>query len=100
MTQLNIIVSDEALTWFEDEMDVESGDAICFFARYGGSSPLHDGFSLGVMKEAPDEAAIEVERNGVRYYIESRDEWFFIEHDLHVNVDSKLDELIYSYEKA
>ncbi|MFS0575035.1 HesB/YadR/YfhF family protein [Sporosarcina sp. 179-K 3D1 HS] len=97
---MKIILSDDALTWFEEEMDVESGDSVKFFARYGGASPLHQGFSLGITKEEPDEIAVESEHKGVRYYIEQRDQWFFVEHDLHVNVDPKLNELVYSYEKA
>lgn len=81
-------------------MEVVAGDAIRFFARYGGASPLHEGFSLGVTKEEPDEVAVQVEHNGALYYIESRDQWFFVEHDLHVNVDPNLNELIYSYKKS
>ena len=57
-------------------------------------------FHLVSRMEDPDEVAVETEHDGVQYYIESRDEWYFLEHDLHVNVDPKLDELIYSYEKA
>ena len=97
---MKIILSDDAVNWFAEEMDVESGDSVKFFARYGGASPLHQGFSLGIMKEEPDEVAVETVQDGVRYYIEKRDEWFFMEHDLHVNVDPKLDELVYTYEKA
>lgn len=97
---MKIILSTEALSWFKEEMAAESGDSIQFFARYGGASPLHEGFSLGVRMESPDEAAVQAEYNGVQYYIEWRDEWYFLEHNLHVNVDPTLDELIYSYEKA
>ncbi|WP_203248808.1 HesB/YadR/YfhF family protein [Sporosarcina beigongshangi] len=97
---MKIVLSAEALSWFKAEMAAESGDSIKFFARYGGASPLHDGFSLGVRMESPDEAAVQTEHDGVQYYIERRDEWYFLEHDLHVNVDPKLDELIYSYKKA
>jgi uncharacterized protein YneR len=97
---MKIILSKDALLWFKDEMEAEPGDAIRFFARYGGSSSLHAGFSLGVTKEQPDEVAVETEHDSVRYYVESRDKWYFVDHDLHVNVDPKLDELIYSYEKA
>lgn len=97
---MKIVVAQEALTWFKEEMEVIDGDAIRFFARYGGVSPLHEGFSLGVTKEEPDEVAIEVEHDGTRYYIESRDQWFFVEHDLHVNLDSKLNELVYTYKKS
>ncbi|MBE1553896.1 HesB/YadR/YfhF family protein [Sporosarcina limicola] len=97
---MKIIVSDEALNWFKEEMHTLSGDSIKFFARYGGSSPLHEGFSLGVMKEQPDEAAIETVHNGVQFYIERRDKWFFVDHNLHVNVNPELNELVYTYEKA
>ncbi len=81
-------------------MDAKKGNSINFFARYGGASPLHEGFSLGVRMVEPDEATVEAEHDGVQFYIERRDEWYFLEHDLHVNVDPRLDELIYSYEKA
>ena len=97
---MKIVLSDEALDWFKEEMAVVSGNRIQFFARYGGASPLHEGFSLGVRMEEPDEPAVETEDEGVRYYIESRDEWYFVEHDLHVNVNPNVDELTYSYEKA
>lgn len=97
---MKIILSNEALLWFKDEMEAESGDSIRFFARYGGSSSLQPGFSLGVTKEQPDEVAVETEYDRVRYYIESRDKWYFNDHDLHVNVDPTMHELNYSYEKA
>ncbi|MFS0687825.1 HesB/YadR/YfhF family protein [Sporosarcina sp. 179-K 8C2 HS] len=97
---MKIVLSDDALNWFIEEMEAETGDYIKFFARYGGSSPLHDGFSLGIMKEKPDELAVETEINGVHFYIEDRDYWFFDEHDLHVDVNPKLNELVYTYEKA
>lgn len=96
---MKIIISEDAAKWFERDMEVVQGESVRFFARYGGSSPLHEGFSLGVTKEAPDEVAVEIVKDGVRYYIESRDEWFFDEHNLIVEVDQKLQELSYSYEK-
>ena len=66
-------------------MEAVSGDSIRFFARYGGSSPLHDGFSLGVTKEQPDEVAVKIEHDGVLYYIEQKRQMVFLEHDLHVD---------------
>lgn len=96
---MNIIISDQAMTWFKEEMEVQEGESIRFFPRYGGSSPLHEGFSLGVTKVDPDEVAIELNKEGVRYYVEDRDQWFFDGHDLHVEVDPKLQELSYSYKK-
>ncbi|WP_432358915.1 HesB/YadR/YfhF family protein [Sporosarcina sp. UB5] len=97
---MKIVLSENALKWFYEEMEAEAGNYIKFFARYGGSSPLHEGFSLGIMKEDPDEIAVETEIAGVHFYIERRDYWFFDEHDLHVDVNPKLNELIFTYEKA
>lgn len=97
---MKIVLSDEAIHWFKDEMDVTPGEHIQFFARYGGNSPLHEGFTLGVRKEEPDELEVMVEKDGVHYYIERRDVWFFAEHDLHVDVDPALHELSFSYVKA
>ena len=57
-------------------------------------------FSLGVRMEEPDEPAVVTEVEGVRYYIERRDEWYFVNHDLHVNVNPNVHELTYTYEKA
>ena len=94
---MNIILSDQAMDWFKEEMEAHSGDTIRFYARYGGSSPLHEGFSLGVTKEEPMEPSVKFTNQGILFYIEERDVWYFDGHDLHVDVDPKLQELAYSY---
>ncbi|WP_153732467.1 HesB/YadR/YfhF family protein [Sporosarcina obsidiansis] len=94
---MNINVSENAVHWFKHEMDATSGDYVRFFARYGGSSPLHDGFSLGITKENPDEIAIETVIDGIHYYVEERDLWFFDKHNLHVDTDPTNKELAFHY---
>ena len=76
--------------WFKEEMEAVPGDAIRFFARYGGASPLHEGFSLGVTKEQPDERLSK--QNMTVHFTTSRAviSGIFVEHDLHVNVDPEL----------
>jgi len=96
---MEIFLSEEALKWFKEEMETQPGEYIRFYARYGGSSALHDGFSLGVTKEEPMEHSIELVVDDIHFYIESRDEWYFDGHNLHVNVDPKLKELTYTYLK-
>lgn len=97
---MKIVLSDEAIVWFHKEMEAKTGDYIKFFARYGGSSPLHEGFSLGITKELPDEIKVHVEQKGIHFYIEDRDYWYFDNHDLYVSVNPNVNELVYSYEKA
>lgn len=96
---MNIIVTDEAKQWFHDEMDIENGDYIRFYARYGGSSPFHEGFSLGMTRDEPVEIGTETVVDGATYFIEERDLWFFNDHNLRISVDPKLDELHYEYQK-
>lgn len=96
---MEIKISNEALQWFRQEMEVESGDYIRFYARYGGSSPFHEGFSLGMNREQPHEIGVETVIDDIHFFIEKSDEWFFNEHHLFVGVNAENDELSYSYEK-
>jgi len=96
---MNIILTDEALQWFKQEMEVESGDTIRFYARYGGSSPFHEGFSLGMTREEPINIGVKKVIDDVTYYIDEKDLWFFNDHSLYVDVDVTNDELKYEYKK-
>lgn len=96
---MNIIITNNALSWFKDEMEVSRGDYIRFYARYGGSSPFHEGFSLGMNREEPHDIGIESIVDGIHFYIEKNDVWFFNEHDLHVDINEELNELSYDYIK-
>ena len=96
---MNIHISEEALTWFKDEMLVEEGEQVRFYVRYGGSSPLHDGFSLGVNKDEPVDPGERIEIDKREFFIEEGDLWFFDGHDLFVEFDEKLQEPSYEYKK-
>ncbi|MDQ0430135.1 MULTISPECIES: HesB/YadR/YfhF family protein [Caryophanaceae] len=96
---MQINISDDALNWFKKEMEVAPGEAVRFFVRYGGSSKLQPGFSLGVTKDQPHEMAVQLEQDQVTYFIEQSDVWYFDGHNLQVSVNDDLHELDYSYEK-
>ena len=97
---MKIVITNEAFKWFKEEMDVEPGNYVRFYARYGGSSPFHEAFSLGMNRETPHEIGVETIVDDVHFYIEKADEWFFNGHDLHVSVNSTLDELAYDFKLA
>lgn len=96
---MNIQVTEEALRWFKEEMEASIGDTIRFYARYGGSSPFHEGFSLGMNREEPHDLGVQKEIDGIYFYIERDDLWFFNDHDLIVDVSQETDELKYNYSK-
>lgn len=97
---MEIKVTDRAVEWFEGEMLLGEGDTVRFFVRYGGSSPLHEGFSLGMNKEEPMDPAVKFNKDGITFFIEERDLWFFQDHNLSVDVDDQTDGPIYSYDKG
>ncbi|OMP66915.1 HesB/YadR/YfhF family protein [Domibacillus epiphyticus] len=94
---MKIELSKQAKKWFEEEMDAVDGNFIRFYVRYGGSSPLHEGFSLGVSKEEPIEAAVTVRHDGVTYFVEEKDVWYFDGHHLVVGFNDQLNEPAYEY---
>ncbi|MBU8907402.1 HesB/YadR/YfhF family protein [Desertibacillus haloalkaliphilus] len=96
---MKITITEPALKWFEEEMDIEKGEFIRFFARYGGDSSVQQGFSLGVTKESPKEAAATLDVNGYTFFIESDDLWYFDNHDLHVKYSRKTNSITYDYQQ-
>lgn len=100
MIDMKIFISPVAMKWFQEEMETVEGDTIRFYARYGGSSAVQEGFSLGVTKDKPFEPSVTIQLENVLFFIEERDEWYFDGHDLYVDVDHKLEELAYTYKKA
>lgn len=98
---LKIVVSDDALKWFQEEMDLEKGDKIKFFSKIYGTSPVQEGYALGFTKDnSPLDMAVRTEKDGIEFYVEERDVWFFNDHDLHVKYNPNIDEIEFHYEKS
>jgi len=94
---MKITISEDALKWFQDEMNVKEGDTIRFFARYGGNSTIHKGYSLGVTKEQPVDIGESITIDNVVYYINETDLWYFKDYNLSVIVNEN-NELHFDYE--
>ncbi|ENH96862.1 HesB/YadR/YfhF family protein [Gracilibacillus halophilus YIM-C55.5] len=97
---MDIQISDEALQWFKNEVDLEEGSTVKFQAKYGGYSPIHEGFSLAFQINEPQEDVIaSTEKEGITFFIDTTDAWYFEGYRLHVKYDEELDEVAYEYEK-
>jgi len=94
---MKITLTDKVSNWFEEELDVAAGDSIRFFVRYGGIGGRIPGFSLGITIETPDNIHASTSKNGVTYYIEEADEWYFEGEDLNVQFNEQLKEPQFSY---
>ena len=97
---MKIVLSNEAMAWFKEEMETTSGEYIRFYARYGGSSQLHEGFSLGVTKEYKTHSGgIQTETDGITFYIEESDIWYLDGNDMLVELNSATNELEFNFSK-
>ncbi|PLT32502.1 HesB/YadR/YfhF family protein [Bacillus sp. V5-8f] len=96
---MNLTISDEAAAWYINEMNLKNGDTVRFFARYGGCSTVQSGFSLGVSTDKPINAATQTEKNGIMFFIEENDAWYFDENNLSVTLNEKFNEPEYHYKK-
>ena len=95
---MKMTMSPSALDWYKNELDLENGDQIRFHIRYGGCSTVQKGFSLGIVQEDPDMPAAIIEKDGLTFFVEEKDEWYFDGHDLHITLDEELNEPKFSYE--
>lgn len=96
---MNIHISKEAAQWYTSEMNLNYGDYVRFFARYGGCSNVQNGFSLGISTEEPMTIGTKEVLDGITYYIEEKDLWFFDDYDLFVEYNADLDEPEFNYKK-
>ncbi|MFB6467763.1 HesB/YadR/YfhF family protein [Cytobacillus sp. Hz8] len=96
---MNIHITEEAANWYIEELDLKNGDYVRFFARYGGHSTVHQGFSLGISTETPHNMGVQTSVNGVIFYIEDADLWYFDGHDIMIDFNSKIGEPEISFNK-
>ena len=96
---MKITIDEQSVQWYKEELELETGDCLRFFPRYGGYSPIQSGFSLGINKEAEKQAAVSEKRDGITYFINEEDVWYFDGHDLHITYNEQKAEPVFSYSK-
>ncbi len=96
---MQLKVAEEAAQWYKDELELSDNDSLRFFVRYGGVGGLKPGFSLGVRPDIPQEPIAETTVDGVHFYIEQDDAWYFDNHSVKVTYDSKMQEPDFEYEE-
>ncbi|WP_017753897.1 HesB/YadR/YfhF family protein [Calidifontibacillus oryziterrae] len=94
---MELTITKPALEWYKQEMDVANGDFIRFFARYGGESTIQQGFSLGMSLELPNEPCVKVVTDGITFFVEKEDEWYFNDHNLTVVYNKANNEIEFQY---
>ncbi len=97
---MRISVTERAIKWYKEEMEMESGDHIRFYTQFYGSSPVQETFSLGFTKDEPIDMIASTVHEGIIFFVEESDLWFFDGHDLQVDYNEKSDVIEYQYTKS
>ncbi|PKE19768.1 HesB/YadR/YfhF family protein [Macrococcoides caseolyticum] len=97
---MNIYITDKANQWFKEEVGLESGDKVRFYSKIYGSSKVQENYSLAFTIDADDDKAVAtITEDGITYYVNEPDLWFFDGHDLYIEYDEQLEEVAYDYKK-
>lgn len=97
---MSFTVTEAAAQWYKQEMQLEAGDYVRFYVRYGGTNGPGNGFSLGVSVIHPVAVGEQVERDGITFFIEQDDMWFLQDAYLIIQQNDKTEEIEFVYEKS
>lgn len=84
---MDLQVTDQAVTCLKEEWGFEEGEMIRVYVRYvsGGAEPL----SLGINKDTPRKAAMELTAGGITFFMEENDVWFLDGRKLKIDAEGE-----------
>lgn len=89
---MKLDISKEAADWYKEELNINGDMYLRFFVRYGGVGGRIPGFSLGISPDSPETIYASTEIDGITYFIEETDAWYFEDSDLQIKMDKSLNE--------
>jgi uncharacterized protein YneR len=93
-----ISIDERAFSWFTKEFELNKPFSIRMFPQYAGFGEKHKGYSIGFSAETPTNANFKQEIDGVTFYIEENDAWYFSDTETHLSIGDK-DELQISFKE-
>lgn len=97
---MKLTIKPSALAWFKREIEIGPDQGIKFYGKVYGKTQVHDGFSVGMSVDVPEQPLVQEQQADQLFFIEQADEWFFKGYDLVVDYDEKLDEPKYEFIEA
>ncbi|MBO0450459.1 iron-sulfur cluster biosynthesis protein [Enterococcus sp. MJM12] len=94
---MKITITPAAAKWFKTELTVDEGMGVRFYGKVYGKTQVHEGFSVGMSVDTPENPIAKATADGILFYADEADEWFFKGYDLTVDLDEKLNEPKYLF---
>lgn len=100
---MNIKIEQSALEWLKKDMGLSEGDSVRFLVRYEedeANSPLQPGYSLRLSFEEFGETGVSLLVEGICFFVDESDLWYFDDHDLIVTYNEQRDDIEFHYYKS
>lgn len=94
---MELTITTAAQLWFKREIALGADQGIRFYGKVYGKTAVHEGFSVGLSVDIPENPLVLKEVAGQLFFIENSDEWFFDGFDLVVDYNAELDEPVYEF---
>jgi len=94
---MGLTITNDVATWYKRELDIGSEPSyIRFFPRYGHGGHI-PGFSMGINHDKPKKTYASTVVEGITFFIESDDAWYFEDVSLQVTLNEDRDEPEFNY---
>ncbi|SFD78235.1 Uncharacterized protein YneR [Lentibacillus persicus] len=93
---MKLNITNQAAKWYKEELNIGDQSFLRFFVRYGFGGRI-PGFSLGISNDTPEDIYASCNAEGVTFYIENKDAWYFDDQDLSITLDEQVKEPQFSY---
>jgi uncharacterized protein YneR len=94
-----ISIDERAASWFTREFQFNKPFSIRMFPQYAGFGRKHKGFSLAFSAEKPTNPGYTNVANGITFFIEVNDVWFFEDTETCLTIDNFSNELMVYYKE-
>jgi uncharacterized protein YneR len=95
-----ISIDQGAAKWFSKEFEINKPFNVRMFPQYSGFGEKHKGYSLAFSAEAPSNMGYTQEVNGINFYIEGNDVWFFEDTETLLSFNEQLDEIQVTFKET
>ncbi|MEH7072473.1 HesB/YadR/YfhF family protein [Neobacillus drentensis] len=92
-----VSIDKSAVAWFTKEFEFNKPFSIRMFPQYDGFGKMHKGYSLGFSIETPANIGYTHEVDGINFFVEANDVWFFEDTETNLTVDVCLEEIMVTY---
>lgn len=93
---MNFDLTVNAVKWYKREFEIKQSAQLRFFVRYGFGGII-PGFSLGIKLDEPVETYASYQSDGINFFIENTDAWYFDDNDLTIQLNGKTEEPEFIY---